>query len=233
MLMHLDKSSKKIALLIDPEKYIEQEYLHQKKKIESFFDIILVGGSSDQNNQIENCIHSLKSYFDLPLYIFPGSHDQISSKADGILYLSLISGDNPKYLIGEHRKSARKVKEMGIDVIPTGYILIDGSNTSAVELVSETRPLAQENVDAIIDTALAGELLGMQAIYLEAGSGAKVIVSQAIINRVNIKLDIPLIVGGGMRSTSDIKSAFENGANMVVIGTFIEESVQNIDQLKL
>lgn len=229
----ISKNSRSLALLIDPEKYSEKEYLNKKGAIEDRFDLILVGGSSDEHNEIDQCIQSIKNHFDLAVYIFPGSHDQISQHADGILYLSLISGDNPKYLIGEHRKSARKVKSIGIDVISTGYVLIDGQHLSSVERVSETKPLAQEDAEKIIDTAIAGELLGMQMIYLEAGSGAKRPVHQEIIKKVSNQLDIPLIVGGGIRSTSEIKTAFENGANMVVIGTFIEENVENVNQLNL
>lgn len=228
----LTKDSRLLALLIDPEKYLKKEYLNQLEKLESYFDLILVGGSSDSKKQIDACIESIKSIFSLPIYIFPGSHEQISSKADGILYLSLISGDNPKYLIGEHRKSARKIKKMNIKVIPTGYILVDGNYSSAVERVSQTKPISQNDVDSIINTAIAGELLGMQSIYMEAGSGARTPVNKGLIKKVKEEIDIPLIVGGGIRTSEGIKSAFENGANMVVIGTFIEESTENINQLK-
>lgn len=229
----ISKNSKILSLLIDPEKYSQNDYLKKKDEIESQFNLILVGGSSDEKNEIDRCIQSIKEHFNLPVYIFPGSHEQISSKADGILYLSLISGNNAKYLIGEHRKSAKAIKSLQIDVIPTGYVLIDGDTVSAVERVSETKPLPQNEPESILNTALAGELLGMQTIYLEAGSGAKKPVSQEIIQKVSQELDIPLIVGGGIRSVLDIKSAFENGANMVVIGTFIEENTENINQLKL
>ena len=229
----LSSNSKSVALLIDPEKYREQDYLNEQGKINQFFDLILVGGSSDSLNQIDQCIQNIKANFNLPVYIFPGSHDQISSHADGILYLSLISGDNPKYLIGEHRKSARKVKSLGLSVVPTGYILIDGGNVSSVQKVSNTTPVSQQNIEEILDIAVAGELLGMQMIYLEAGSGAQQIIAPQIIQSVKHNINIPLIVGGGIRSREEIENAFNLGANMVVIGTFIEEDSKNINLLKL
>lgn len=228
----LTKESKKLALLIDPEKYEETHYFGDQNQLDKLFNVILVGGSSDELNQIDSCIENIKKNSNLPIYIFPGSHEQISNKADGMLYISLISGDNPNYLIGEHKKSARKIKKMGIDIVPTGYILIDGANESAVERVSKTKPMSQENPEAILDTALAGELLGMKAVYLEAGSGAKKVVNTEIVKTIAEETDIPIIVGGGIRKREEINSAFENGANMVVIGTFIEENTENLDQLK-
>jgi putative glycerol-1-phosphate prenyltransferase len=221
-----------LALLIDPEKFQGEQYLQQKKEIENLFNILLIGGSSDKNHQINNCISFLKTNFDVPVYIFPGSHEQFSPNADGILYLSLISGNNSDYLIGEHIKSAKKIKESKMDVIPTGYILIDGGIETSVQKVSKTAPINQNNPNQILDIATAGELLGMKAIYLEAGSGALNKVNENIIKKVANQIDIPLIVGGGIRNQQDIKIAFDNGANMVVIGTFIEENLSNINQLK-
>lgn len=229
----LSQHTESLALLIDPEKYEEAVYKKQQGLISMSFDVILVGGSSDTNHKIGNCIKSLKENFKLPIYIFPGSHDQISGLADGILYLSLISGDNPKYLIGEHKKSAVQIKKSGIKVIPTGYILVDGGSESAVQKISETKPLNQTHFQEIIDVAVAGELLGMRAIYLEAGSGAKNVVSSELIEKMKNEIDIPLIVGGGIRTKKQIEAAFESGANLVVIGTLIEENIDNLVILDL
>lgn len=230
--MHfISKKEKKLALLIDPEKFKLEDYRNNHEKISQEFNLFLVGGSTDRNSELDSSIAKLKTIFDLPIYIFPGSHNQISSKADGILFLSLISGDNPKYLIGEQRKTARKIKDSGIEVIPTGYILIDGEKETSVQLVSKTQPIAQENLDLILDTAVAGELLGMKAIYLEAGSGANKVVAPKIINQVSKECQALLIVGGGIRTRKEVNLAFENGADIVVIGTFIEENINNIKQL--
>lgn len=229
----LSIESKKIALLIDPEKYREEDYFAQQAKIEALFDLILVGGSSDENQQIDACIHSIKGRTELPVYIFPGSHEQISNAADGMLYISLISGDNAQYLIGEHRKSARQLKAMDLDILPTGYILIDGGKETSVQKVSQTKPLSQDQPEAIFSSAIAGELLGMKAIYLEAGSGAMQTVKPEIIRAVRNQISIPIIVGGGIRSKKDVNLAFQNGANLVVIGTFIEEDIENVNQLKV
>ncbi|MEZ4937090.1 MAG: phosphoglycerol geranylgeranyltransferase [Crocinitomicaceae bacterium] len=228
----LSTNSKKLALLIDPEEYSEKDYLNQKGKIEDLFDVILVGGSSDSKQQIDPCVKSIKAHFTQPVYIFPGSHEQVSEAADGMLYLSLISGNNAQYLIGEHRKSALALKQLDLDIVPTGYVLVDGGKETSVQKVSQTLPLSQDDIETIVATSVAGELLGMKAIYLEAGSGAKIPVKKEIIQEVKSKIDIPLIVGGGIRSSEEIKLAFENGANLVVIGTFIEENTSNINQLK-
>jgi phosphoglycerol geranylgeranyltransferase len=155
--------------------------------------------------------------------LFPGNLLQLSGKADGILLLSLLSGRNPEYLIGNHVLASRFLKRSGIEIIPTGYLLIDGHHLSSVEYVSNTRPIPSEKTDIIVATALAGEQLGLRLIYLEAGSGADTRVREEIVSRVRDTIAIPLIVGGGIKTPEDIRALYKAGANGVVVGSAIEE----------
>ena len=150
-----------------------------------------------------------------------------------MLYLSLLSGRNPEYLIGQHIKAASFIKQSNLEVISTGYILIDGDVTTAVQKVSDTIPLSQDDTESIVSTALAGQYLGNKLVYLEAGSGAKRSVSGTIIKKVSKALNIPVIVGGGIRTINGIEAAYEAGATMVVIGTIIEENETFLENLKM
>ena len=154
--------------------------------------------------------------------MFPGDVSQITNKADGILFLSLLSGRNPEYLIEQQIKAAPILKNSPLERIPTGYILIDGKKETATQKVSNTRPIPQEKTALILNTSLAGEFSGKQLIYLEAGSGATQVVHQKIIEKVANEITIPLIVGGGIRSKKQLESAFNAGADIVVIGTAFE-----------
>jgi len=168
----------------------------------------------------------------LPVVLFPGDVSQISQKADGILFLSLLSGRNPEYLIEQQIKSVPFLKDSSLEILPTGYILIDGQKNTATQKVSNTKPISQENTELILNTALAGEFSGKKLIYLEAGSGAKIPVDTNIINVVNNNLSIPLIVGGGIRSKKQLEIAFNAGADLVVIGTAFEKDEAFFNQLK-
>ena len=165
-----------------------------------------------------------KNNLNIPIVLFPGDVHQISEKADALLYLSLLSGRNPDYLIGQHTRTAKEISEMDLEIIPTAYLLIDGGNTSAVAYVSQTTPLPQTQINLIERTTIAGVLQGKSLIYLDAGSGAKNKVSIEIIERCS-RLEVPLIIGGGIRSIEDIKMAQNAGANVIVIGNYIEENV--------
>lgn len=218
-----------LAILIDPEKF-EVEHAFAKaylEKIPPQTTHLLVGGSTDPQNNTHDVVLLLKKLTILPILLFPGSHQQISSAADGILFLSLLSGRNAEYLIGQQVKVAPVLAQTSLEVIPTGYMLIDGGSNTAVARVSNTLPMSQKNIQEIVHTALAGQFLGKQCIYLEAGSGAKTPVSSAIVNAVRQAIDIPLIVGGGIRSQLQMEAAFETGATMVVIGTAFEEDSWN------
>jgi putative glycerol-1-phosphate prenyltransferase len=148
------------------------------------------------------------------------------------LFLSLISGRNPDYLIGKHVDSVSKLRDANIEVIPTGYVLIENGKQTSVELVTQTKPIPRDHIEYIVNTAKAGELLGMKLIYLEAGSGATEPITSNIINSVKKELGIPLIVGGGIRTISQLENAYNAGADLVVIGTALEEDDSFFEQLK-
>ena len=213
-----------LAVLIDPEKTsIEQLPTLVKLIHQSIATHIFVGGSTDQHNTIEPVIVALKKATMLPIIIFPGSANQVTNKADGILFLSLISGRNPEYLIEQQVQSAIQIKESSLEVLPTGYILVDGGKESAVERVSSSKPICQTNSELILRTALAGEFSGKKIIYLEAGSGAKNPVKSSIISLVKENLTIPLIIGGGIQTVHQLTTAYAAGADLVVIGTAFEK----------
>ena len=223
--------TKLLAILLDPDKinWEETDILIQKI-IDSPATHILVGGSVVVTDNISRLIETLK-LCRLPICIFPGHPSQISNNADGILILSLLSGRNPDFLIQHHVDSAKTLKNSGLEIIPTAYLLIDGGTESAVKVVSKTMPLDQNNIDEIVSTSIAGQLLGNKLIYLEAGSGAANRVSDEIIAAVCEDVDIPILVGGGITSALQIKQAYEAGATMVVIGTAFENNVNFFETL--
>ena len=216
---------KLLAILIDPDKFYEENVSHFLSRTPVQTTHIFVGGSTVANNKTEVTVKALKKETNLPIFLFPGNYEQITNTADAILFLSLLSGRNPEYLIGQQVKAVRMLKESTLEVIPTGYILIDGDNESAVARVSQTQPMPQDNIEAIVNTALAGEYLGAKLIYLEAGSGAKIPVNTSIIKAVKKEITLPLIVGGGIRANEQKEAAYTAGADMVVMGTVFEEKL--------
>lgn len=221
---------KKLAVLIDPDK-AENKFL---KKIVSYadknyIDLILVGGSLIQN-QIDRTINFLKTHTNIPIVIFPGSVFQVSNQADAILLLSLISGRNADYLIGNHVIAAQFLKKSKLEIIPTGYILLEGGKTSSVEYISNTKPIPVDKIEIIVSTALAGEMLGMKSIYLEAGSGANICINQDIIKEVAKNISIPVIVGGGIDCTDKLEKILKAGANIAVVGTVVEKTPEIIPE---
>lgn len=216
-------NSKLLAILIDPDKtkITEIEGLSQKIN-QSPATHIFIGGSIVEQVCIDSLIIEIKKHCPLPIFIFPGHPSQISNEADGILFLSLLSGRNPDYLIEHHINSVDILTNSDLEIISTGYILIDGGNETAVQRVSQTQPIENINIDLAYKTAKAGEYLGKKLIYLEAGSGAKNHVSLEMIQYVSNNISIPLIVGGGIRSLSKIEEVFNAGADIVVIGTAFE-----------
>ena len=224
---------KLLAVLIDPDKTICEDLPKTMEKInQSIVTHIFVGGSTVEANLTDVLVSEIKKRSKLPIVLFPGDITQITQKADGLLFLSLISGRNPDYLIGKHVASISKLKNTNLEVISTGYILIESGKKTAVEHVTETQPIPQNSVQTIVDTAKAGELLGMKLIYLEAGSGAIKPVSKTIITSVKEELKIPLIVGGGIRNGKQLENAYKSGADMVVIGTAFEENDSFFEALK-
>lgn len=221
-----------LAILFDPEKtsHIDQEVISGIES--SIATHIFVGGSEAQTAETETLVIDIKSKTKLPVLLFPGDITQLTPKADGLLFLSLISGRNPDYLIGKHVEAVSKIDGFNFEVIPTGYILVENGKTTSVERVTNTKPLSRTDKQTIVDTAKAGELLGMKLIYLEAGSGATHSVDADSIQGVKDAVSIPLIVGGGFRSRSQIDAAYKAGADMVVVGTAIEENVNFLRDLQ-
>lgn len=218
-----ENKKEQIAVLIDPDKFPLENAKEFILGLPEGITHILIGGSTDQNCRTEQTVISIKAVSQLPVILFPGDHSQITNHADGILFLSLISGRNPEYLIGQQVKAAEKLQKSSLECIPTGYILIDGGKECAVERVSNTKPISREDLSLIVNTALAGQFSGKKLIYLEAGSGALMPVSAEIISAVKKAVNIPVIVGGGIRTMEQQKIAFEAGADLLVIGTAFEE----------
>jgi phosphoglycerol geranylgeranyltransferase len=221
------ENRKLLAILLDPDKIIWENLRYLIEKInQSPATHIFIGGSHVQNNILDDLITSLKQKVSLPIVLFPGNPSQISAKADAILFLSLISGRNPDYLI-EHQVNAVPIlKKTQLEIISTGYVLIESGNETAVSRVSETKPLDRNNSDYAIQTAQAGEMLGHKLIYLEAGSGAKQAVPLEMIKKISENIEIPLIVGGGIIDLQGIQNAYNAGADLVVIGTAFENDAE-------
>lgn len=221
----MNEGRKLLAILLDPDKMNDESIVNIMTKINtSAVDFIFVGGSSVEDKETDELVLKIKDLTSLPIVLFPGNYQQITSHADAILFLSLISGRNPEYLINQQVKSVPYLQKSELEVIPTGYILIDGGKETAVQRVSETKPILADNINEITQTAMAGMYMGNKLIYLEAGSGALNPVNPAVINSVRKNVNIPLIVGGGIRSKNELLEAYKNGADVVVIGTAFEEN---------
>jgi putative glycerol-1-phosphate prenyltransferase len=221
---------KKIAILIDPDKIDSINFLNFIEKANKLnVDYFFVGGSL-VNNSIENIIDIIKNNSEIPVIIFPGNTNQITKNADGILFLSLISGRNPEYLISNHVISAIKIKQSGIKVYPTGYILIESGTKTSVEYISNTTPIPNNKPEIVLSTAIAGELLGLSSIYLEAGSGAKQTVAPSTIQLVRDNISCNLIVGGGIKTAEQLLHTYKAGANIAVIGTSLEQNLNLLDE---
>lgn len=233
ILQSVENGEKLLAVLIDPDK-VEVKNLKSfiQKVNQSVTSYIFVGGSTVDEDDCDVVVEEIKKYTDLPIVLFPGDVTQLTNKADALLFLSLISGRNPEYLIEKHVTSISKLRNMLLEVIPTGYILIQNGKETSVQRVTNTKPMPRQNVQLIVDTALAGQLLGLKLMYLEAGSGATKPVSEEIISKVKSNLSIPLIVGGGIKSIEQLENAYKYGADLVVIGTAFEEDESFFEALK-
>ncbi|GGK49029.1 MULTISPECIES: geranylgeranylglyceryl/heptaprenylglyceryl phosphate synthase [Flavobacteriaceae] len=230
ILEHIQKSSKKgkklLAILLDPDKTKLQEISIVSKRIENLkANFIFVGGSFVEKGITDVFVQKLKEFTNIPIILFPGDYSQVTNKADGLLFLSLISGRNPEYLIEQQIKAVPFLKNSNLEIIPTGYILIDGGINSSVLKISKTTAISQNNIELTVETAIAGMYKGKQLIYLEAGSGAKFPVNSKLITEVKKNINIPLIVGGGIRTKEQLKNAYKNGADVVVIGTAFENNI--------
>lgn len=231
--MKIDRLKKQIAVLIDPDKTDEKKLLQLLAAAnKADIDFFLVGGSLLLKNNLEEIIHIIKKHSKKKVYLFPGNPSQISNNADGILLLSLISGRNADLLIGQHVQAAPILKQSKLNIISTGYILIESGTSTTVSYISNTTPIPANKPEIAVCTALAGEQLGLKVIYLEAGSGAQNPISKEIIKAVRKTVKLPIIVGGGIRNIAQIETAFNAGADIVVIGTAIENDLNFLEEIK-
>jgi len=226
------KDIKQFAVLIDPDKpsdsHLEEIALYANEaKVDYFF----VGGSLLTYNNLENCINILKKNTDIPVVLFPGNNLQICSKADAILFLSLISGRNPDFLIGNHVVAAPYIKESKLEVIPTAYMLIESGKSTTALYMSNTHPIPSDKEDIAACTAMAGEMLGLKLIYMDAGSGALHAVSSQMIEKVRKNTSSPIIVGGGIKTPEKAIENCKAGADIIVVGNGIEKSTQMIKEV--
>ena len=226
------KGKKLLAVLLDPDKLDLIDIEETVKNIDSKkVDFIFIGGSTVKNGITKEFVKKLKTCTNIPLVLFPGDYSQINKYADAILFLSLLSGRNPEYLIEQQVRSVPLLQKTDLEIISTGYILVDGGVETAVQRVSETIPISPKNRMQIVHTACAGMYLGNQLIYLEAGSGAKDPVNAKVIKSVKDEIKIPLIVGGGIRTKQQLETAYQNGADLVVVGTAFEENINILKQI--
>lgn len=226
------KGQKSFAVLIDPDKVDNTSLDHLARlSVQAKVDYFLVGGSLVISNHLDECIQQLKKNCNIPVILFPGSPSQVSSYADALLYLSLISGRNPELLIGQHVISAPVVKKSGLEVISTGYMVVDGGAPTTVSYISNATPIPADKNEIAVCTAMAGEMLGMKVIYMDAGSGAKRPITESMIEKVAECISVPLIIGGGI---IDPEKAYLNckvGADVIVVGNAIEKDVNLISEM--
>ena len=221
----ISPGNKQLAVLVDPDKHNEESLDVLCKAVRSSrVSFFFVGGSLLLKENFESTILHLKSNTDIPVVIFPGSKYQVSHHADAMLFISLLSGRNPEYLIGQQVAAAGAVKASGIEVIPTAYLLIDGGRVSTTTYITQTIPIPNNKPDIAAATALAGEMMGMRLVYLEAGSGALQTVSPEIIAAVKSAVSIPVVVGGGIQTSYQAKAIWDAGADLIVIGNALENN---------
>ena len=225
------KNQKLLAILLDPDKIdLNNVEVLVDKINQSVATHIFIGGSIVENNILDELIVKIKEKCSLPIVLFPGNPSQISDQANAVLFLSLISGRNPDFLIEHQVKAVPMLKQTDLEIISTGYILIESGKETAVEIVSKTKPIDRNDFDLVLATAQAGEMLGHKLIYLEAGSGAKQAVPPEMIKKVAQNIEVPLIVGGGIVDLNGIQKAFDAGADLVVIGTAFENNMNFFNQ---
>jgi putative glycerol-1-phosphate prenyltransferase len=219
------EGKKSIAVLIDPDKVEETSTLMSLIHLanENCVDFFFVGGSLITTTNLSAVVSKIKKNTNIPVVLFPGSSLQLDAEADAILFLSLISGRNPDLLIGQHVTAAPILKNTKIEVMPTGYMLINSGKITSVAYISNTTPLPDDKFSLAACTAMAGEMLGLKLIYLDAGSGAEKEISAKMINAVRKAVQVPLIVGGGINNPHKAISALEAGADMIVIGNALEK----------
>jgi len=223
---------KSFAVLIDPDK-VNDSNIGQliQMSVEASVDYFLVGGSLVISNYLDECLQFIKRECSIPTILFPGSPSQVSKYADALLYLSLISGRNPELLIGQHVVSAPIVKKSGLEIMPTGYMVVDGGAPTTVSYISNASPLPADKNEIAMCTAMAGEMLGMQLIYMDAGSGARRPITESMIEKVAQCIQVPLIVGGGITHPEKAYLNCKAGADVIVVGNAIEKDTSLIREM--
>jgi phosphoglycerol geranylgeranyltransferase len=226
------QGKKSFAVLIDPDK-VNTAALNELTELcsEARVDYLLVGGSLVISNHLDACVQQIRQNCDIPVILFPGSPSQISKYADALLYLSLISGRNPELLIGQHVVSAPFIRQSGLEIMPTGYIVIDGGAPTTVSYISNATPVPADKNDIAMCTAMAGEMLGMKLIYMDAGSGAKRPINESMIKIVADNIEAPLIVGGGIIQPEKAYLNCKAGADVIVVGNAIEKDASLIKEM--
>jgi len=223
------KNKKLFSVLIDPDKLSGKKLLTVAEACNSAgADFIFVGSSLLTKDNLDSCIRAIRKKFSGPVVLFPGNTLQVSKLADAILFLSLISGRNAEMLIGNHVIAAPMLKQSNIEIIPTGYMLIESGAATSVSYMSNSTPIPRDKTDIAASTAIAGELLGLKLIYLDAGSGAKEPISADMIKAVRKKIDVPIIAGGGIRSAESAIEKCKAGADVIVVGNSIEKDFELI-----
>lgn len=224
-----ERQKKSFALLIDPDNVDELECIELLQLAESTsVDFLLIGGSLITGNNLGRIVEICKSHSQIPVILFPGSSLHIDTEADAILFLSLISGRNPDFLIGQHILAAPILKRSRLEVLPTGYMLVDTGKQTTVSFISNTTPIPYDKPDVAACIAMAGEMLGLQIIYMDGGSGAEKPISPQMISAVRKAVDTPLIIGGGINSPEKVQIALKAGADVIVVGNAIEKDSQLI-----
>ena len=227
-------SRPQLAVLIDPDHQGSAAYEQLLIELQLWpVDIILVGGSTSHKNNIDAVCQELKANSNAPVYLFPGNHFQLSKYADGVLTLSLLSGRNPDFLIGRRVEAAPIIKSYQLEYLPTGYIIIGDHTNSATSYITQTRPIPSDHINIAVQTALAGQYLGMQALYLEAGSGAQQPISLDMITSIQNAVEIPIIVGGGIQNASQIETYIRANVDTIVIGTALEQNPKLLQSFHL
>lgn len=222
---------KQFALLIDPDKLNKESLLATISDAnQSDVDLIFVGGSL-VSTTVDGTIELIKKHTNIPTILFPGSPLQLSYKADGLLLLSLISGRNPDFLIGNHVISAPLLRQSNLEIISTGYMLIENGRSTSVEYISNTRPIPHDKNDIAMATAIAGEMLGQKLMYMDAGSGASKPISTEMIKAVKSNISIPLVIGGGIKTPQQAKEIADAGADIVVVGNIIEKNPELLKEI--
>jgi putative glycerol-1-phosphate prenyltransferase len=223
---------KSFVVLIDPDKISSSSLFSLVQSANRYkVDFFFVGGSLVVSDHLDECVEQIKQESSIPVILFPGSPAQLSKHADALLYLSLISGRNPELLIGQHVISAPFVKKSGLEIISTGYMVIDGGAPTTVSYISGAAPIPADKAEIALCTAMAGEMLGKKLIYMDAGSGAKKAIGEEMIALVAKNIDVPLVIGGGIRDAEKAYLNCKAGADVIVVGNAIEKQPSLLEEM--